>query len=284
MVVDEVLIAGCGGEDALAFGIIPSVCAGAWASKASASANGEGVVKVVSNWARLFLTDAFAAVPEGTAFTIAGFGKVGTVNFVPECAFRGYSAGKTDAFVTPVVVVCVFTAFKRLVSALAPGFLPVLRESALFGVALAGTCASVPVETTRAGMGVTEASASSFVPEIAWQTLNVQLDTTARACIPSPVDVLSIVKCISAESSVSVTIDWQALASTGPFVPVLLSFNDEVTVGVILGRARLVCASAFASGLVPLLAEVKAVQGLGAHTFAFRFRPEGVLGAIAWRA
>ena len=284
VVEDEVNSAGCGGEDALAFGIIPSVFAGAWASKASASANIEGVVKVVSNWARLFLTDAFAAVPEGTAFTIAGFGKVGTVNFVPDAASRGDSSGKTDAFVTPVIVVFVSSAGKRLVSALAPGFLPVLSGSAGFGVALAVTLARVPVETSRAGMGLAEALATSFVPEVAWQTLGVLLDTTARAGVPSPVDVLTSVKCVCAESRVSVTIDWHALASTGPFVPVLYSGNAEVTVGKIFGIADLEWASAFASGLVPLLVGGKAVHGRDAHTFAVRFRPEGVLGAIVWRA
>lgn len=285
VVEDEVLIAGCGGEDALAFGIIPSVSAGAWASKASASANSEGVVKVVSNWARLFLTDAFTAVPEGTAFTIARFGKVGTVNFVPDTSIRGDSSGKTDAFVTPVVVVFVSSAGKRLVSALAPGFLPVLIDSAGFGVALAGTRASVPVETIRAGMGMTEALALRFVPEEAWQTLEVRMDTTARASVPSPLDVLISVKWVCTESNVSVTIDCHALARTGPFVPVPFSGNCEIFfVGKILGIADLEWASAFASGLVPLLVDGKAVHGREAHTFAVPFRPEGVLGAIVWRA
>lgn len=206
------------------------------------------------------------------------------VNFIPNSVSRIGSTGKTDAFMAPVIVVFIWSARKRQMSALAPRFLPVISGSALFWVALACTLASVPVETSWAGFGLTEALATSFVPEEAWQTLGVLLDTTARAGVPSPVDGLTRVCWVQAESIVSVTIDWRALASTGPFVPVLFSVKFDAIVYDIYAIADLKWASAFASGLVPLLSDRKAVHGLGAHTFAVVFRPEGVLGAIAWRA
>lgn len=284
VIVEEMFIAVVGCMGALARMVIPSVSSRAGRSKASAAANSEGVVEVVADGARGLLADAFAAVPELTAFALSGLGNPCAVYFIPVLTGKVVASGQADALMAPVVVVLVCTAVKRQEAALAPRLFPVEARRAILWVTLAGTLVAVEVETDWAGLGRAEAVATSFVPEEAWQTAGVHLDTTARAGVPSPVDVSASVKWVGTVSSVSGTIDWHALASTGPFVPVPNSGKRELAVSHIEGVAILSWASAFASGLVPLLAEAKAVFGLDAHTCAVAVRPEGVCGAIKWHA
>jgi len=285
VVEDEVCSARFIGVDASACRIIPSVAGRAWGLKASAAADSEGVVEVVANGAGLLVADALRAVPELAAIALTGLGDPSAVDFVPVLAWEVITGGQADAIVSPVVVVVVFTAFKRVETALAPGLFPVEVLGAFLGVALAGTLVAVEVETDRAGLGFAEAVTTVLVPVEAWQAVGVHLDTAARAGVPSPVDFPFGVQRVAAVSRVSGTIDWHALASTGPFVPVANSGKRECSVvSHIDGLACLRCASAFASGLVPLLAERKAVCGLDAHTLAVAVRPEGVCGAIKWHA
>ena len=74
VVVDVVSRAVLRGVGALAGRIVPSVAGRARRLKASAAADGEGVVEVVADGAGDLFADALAAVPELTAFALAGLG------------------------------------------------------------------------------------------------------------------------------------------------------------------------------------------------------------------
>lgn len=215
------------GVDASAFRVIPSVAAGAWGPKASAAADSEGVVEVVADGARSLFADALRAVPELATFALTGLGDPSAVDFVPVLTFDVITNSHADAVVSPVVVVVVLRAFKRNEAALAPGLFPVETSWADLRVALAGTLVAVEVETDRAGLGFADAVATFFVPVEAWQAVGVHLDTAARAGVPSPADFPFGEQRVGAVSSVSGTIDWHALASTGPFVPVANSGKRE---------------------------------------------------------
>ena len=215
------------GVDASAFRVIPSVAAGAWGPKASAAADSEGVVEVVADGARSLFADALRAVPELATFALTGLGDPSAVDFVPVLTFDVITNSHADAVVSPVVVVVVLRAFKRNEAALAPGLFPVETSWADLRVALAGTLVAVEVETDRAGLGFAEAVTTVLVPVEAWQAVGVHLDTAARAGVPSPVDFPFGVQRVAAVSRVSGTIDWHALASTGPFVPVANSGKRE---------------------------------------------------------
>lgn len=285
VIKDEMLVAGSCRMDASACPIIPSIAARAWGPKASAAADSEGVVEVVADGAWLLVADALRAVPELAAGALTGLGDPSAVDFVPVLAWKAVTVGQTDAFVSPVVVVEASSAIKNKGTALAPGFFPVELVGADLGLAKTVTPGSVEVEATRAGLGVAEAAAMHLVPVQACQAALVHLDTAARAVVPSPADVVVRVQRVAAPSSVSGTINWHALASTGPFVPVAVSDEGEC-VGVSHREccALLRRASAVASGHVPLQALRKAVDWLDAHTLAVKLRPECVCGAHDRRA
>jgi hypothetical protein len=127
---------------------------------------------------------------------------------------------------------------------LAPSFFPVVCcRIAVLWVALTGTHGSVPVEASRAGLRSTVAFTSCFVPEVAWQTVDVPVDTAARADIEAPFD-FGVSTSGTSVRYIILAVDGEAAAAASPLVPV---GRAQGAVGVLNVGAFLVRASALAS-------------------------------------
>jgi len=165
------------------------------------------------------------------------------MNLIPMLAGGGSAGWQANTQVAVVVVEFVRSAIQRSVAALAPRFFPVLCRIAGLWVALTGTHGSIPVESSRAGLGSTVAATGDLVPEVAWQAVDVLLDTTARADVEAPVDSGVSVSGTSVVY-VSVAVDREAAAAASPLVPV---GRSQVAVGIQHVVANFVSASALAS-------------------------------------
>lgn len=138
---------------------------------------------------------------------------------------------------------------------------------------MASALSAVPVVAIGTVVGHAVALADNLVPCVAWQAVGVHLDASAGANVESPLDGWISSLC-STIFRVSRTVEGSAQTLAPEFVPVCRSVINVV--------ASFGSTSAFASRLVPLLANAAFLRKAGATTVFFR--PELARWAVSWGA